>query len=104
MVVPTDGGTSDGAMADFQPLFDAVARDTGVTFKLSVGTSYISVVEAMAAGKVDVAFFGPVSFLLAKERGAALDIPPPFNGLGASLVQSITLSGRGAPDATPKEK
>jgi phosphonate transport system substrate-binding protein len=71
MVVPTDGGTSDGAMADFQPLFDAVARDTGVTFKLSVGTSYISVVEAMAAGKVDVAFFGPVSFLLAKERGAA---------------------------------
>ena len=51
MVVPTAGGTSDGAMADFQPLFDAVARDTGVTFKLSVGTSYISVVEAMAAGK-----------------------------------------------------
>ena len=71
MVVPTDGGTSDGAIADFQPLFDAVAKDTGVTFKLSVGTSYISVVEAMAAGKVDVAFFGPISYLLAKKRGAA---------------------------------
>lgn len=71
MLVPADGGTSDGTIADFKPLFDAVSRQVNIDFKISVGTSYVSVVEAMAADKIDIAFFGPVSFLLARERGAA---------------------------------
>jgi phosphonate transport system substrate-binding protein len=71
MLIPADGGTEDGTRKDFQPLFDAVSRTKGVHFEVRVGQSYSAVVEAMAAGQVDVAFLGAVSYLQAKKRAGA---------------------------------
>lgn len=69
MLVPSDGGTAQGTMADFRPLFDAVTAATGVDFTIQVGQSYSAVIEAIATGRTDLAYMGTVSFLTATDRG-----------------------------------
>jgi phosphonate transport system substrate-binding protein len=71
LLVPADGGTEDGTKADYVPIFNAVTRMTDLHFDIKVGQSYGAVVEGMANQLADIAFFGPVSFLQARERGAA---------------------------------
>jgi phosphonate transport system substrate-binding protein len=71
MLVPADGGTEEGTKADFEPIFNAVSQASGLHFQLRVGNSYNAVVEGMVNGKVDIAFFGPVTFYQASQRGAA---------------------------------
>jgi phosphonate transport system substrate-binding protein len=71
MLVPADGGTEDGTKADYAPVFNAVSRLTDLHFDIRVGQSYGAVVEGMANHLADIAFFGPVSFLQARERGGA---------------------------------
>ena len=71
MLVPADGGTEDGTRSDFEPVFNAITRKDGLHFEIRVGQSYSSVVEAMINGQVDIAFFGAVTYTLAKQAGAA---------------------------------
>lgn len=71
VLVPADGGTEDGTRRDFQPIFNAVSNATGLQFDLKVGQSYGAVVEAMCNGSADIAWFGPVSYLQAHQRGCA---------------------------------
>ena len=71
ILIPADGGTEAGTKADFEPIFKAISKTYGLHFTLRVGQSYGAVVEAMANEKVDIAFFGPVSYHKAKSKGAA---------------------------------
>lgn len=71
MLVPTDGGTADGTISDFSPIFNAINRSTGLKFEIRVGQSYSSVVEGLDNKLVDIAFVGPTLYLQAAERGAA---------------------------------
>ncbi len=71
MLIPADGGTASGTRADFAPLFNAVSRSTGLHFDLRVGQSYSAVIEAMKSGLIDIAWFGPVSYVQARAAGAA---------------------------------
>jgi phosphonate transport system substrate-binding protein len=71
VLVPADGGTQDGTRADFQPLFNAVARMTGRHFNLTVAQSYAAATEAMCTGVAEIGWFGPVSYLQTKARGCA---------------------------------
>lgn len=71
LLIPADGGTEQGTLADYEPLFKSLTERSGLHFQLRVAQSYNAVVEGMAAGQVDVAFFGPVSYMQAKKRNAA---------------------------------
>lgn len=71
MLIPADGGTEQGTIADFEPIFAAITRQYGLHFEIRVGQAYNAVVEGMANGKVDIAFFGPVTYDLARKRGVA---------------------------------
>lgn len=71
MLIPADGGTETGTKADYQPVFNAVSRMTGLQFEITVGQSYGAVVEAMCNNLVEVAFFGPVAYVQAHGRGCA---------------------------------
>ena len=71
ILIPADGGTEAGTKADFEPIFNAIQKSYGLHFTLRVGQSYAAVVEAMVSEKVDIAFFGAVSFHEAKTKGAA---------------------------------
>lgn len=52
-------------------LGDAITERSGLHVKVSVPNSYIAVVEAMAAGRVDVAWFGPLAYVLAHQKAHA---------------------------------
>ncbi|MDZ4137076.1 MAG: phosphate/phosphite/phosphonate ABC transporter substrate-binding protein [Paracoccaceae bacterium] len=71
MLVPADGGTEDGTRADFKPVFDAITASTGMHFDIKVGQTYATVIEAICSDVVEIAWFGPASYLPAKERGCA---------------------------------
>lgn len=71
LLIPADGGTESGTLADYRPIFDAVARSTGLSFDLKVAQSYGGVVEAMCNNAADIAFVGSVTYLQAQRRGCA---------------------------------
>ena len=71
MLVPADGGTEEGTLADFEPIFNAITKQLDIHFNIRVGQSYSSVVEGMINEQVDIAFFGAVTYNQAKQAGAA---------------------------------
>ncbi|WP_144637857.1 phosphate/phosphite/phosphonate ABC transporter substrate-binding protein [Bordetella genomosp. 13] len=71
MLIPADGGTESGTKADYEPVFNAISRSTGLKFDLKVGQSYSAVVEGMCSQLADIAFFGPVSYVQARDRNCA---------------------------------
>ncbi len=71
LLIPADGGTQSGTLADYQPLFDAVGQSSDLKFDLKVAQSYGAVVEALCNGTADIAFVGPVTYLQASERDCA---------------------------------
>lgn len=71
MILPVDGGTQDGTLADYKPTLDAISKITGLHFTVRVGQSYSAVVEALATGLIDLAQLGVVSFQQARARGNA---------------------------------
>ena len=88
LLIPADGGTEDGTIADFQPVFTAITREYDLHFDIKVAQSYNAVVEGMANGQLEVAWFGPVTYHLAKQRGAA-----ELLAVGVSRGESVYYSG-----------
>jgi phosphonate transport system substrate-binding protein len=68
-VVPTD------ASAAFAPLYGKITHlisaKLGCPVELEIGTSYTATIEAMRAGKLDAAEFGPLSYVLAHQVAGA---------------------------------
>ena len=54
--------------AQYQPLEDYLKEETGRKVELSVPTTYNSVVEAMVSGELDLAYFGGLTYVQARER------------------------------------
>jgi len=51
-----------------QPLVDMLGRATGLTIDLTIPVNYAAVVEAMGAGKLELAYFGGLTYCQAHER------------------------------------
>ena len=56
-----------------QPLKDHLEKELGKKVQLIVTTDYSSMIEAMRFGRIDLAYFGPLSYVLAKSKA---DIEP----------------------------
>ncbi|MPZ34467.1 MAG: phosphate/phosphite/phosphonate ABC transporter substrate-binding protein [Rhodospirillales bacterium] len=56
-----------------QPLKDHLERTLGKKIQLIVTTDYSSMIEAMARGRLELGYFGPLSYVLAREKA---DIEP----------------------------
>ena len=54
--------------AEYAPLGDYLSEELGTEVELSVPTSYTAVVEAMASGELDLAYFGGLTYVQARER------------------------------------
>lgn len=63
----------DEVEAEYQPLEDYLSEEMGRPVELSVPTSYNAVVEAMSAGELDLAYFGGLTYVQARERA---DVEP----------------------------
>jgi phosphonate transport system substrate-binding protein len=51
-----------------QPLKDYLESRLGKQIELIVTTEYSSMIEAMRFGRIDVAYFGPLSYVLARSK------------------------------------
>ncbi len=61
--------------AQYQPLEDYLKKELGREVELSVPTTYNAVVEAMVAGELDLAYFGGLTYVQARQRA---DVHPLF--------------------------
>lgn len=76
-----------------QQVMDQLAAKTGLKIKPFVANDYNGVIEAMRSGKIDVAYFGPFSYVLASQlaNAEAFAIPVAKKS-GKSSYNSIIIS------------
>lgn len=81
---------------DNQGLKNYLEDKLGKSIELIVTTDYSSMIEAMRFGRIDIAYFGPASYTIAKEKmaGGDLDIEPFAARLkgGATTYQSVIIA------------
>jgi len=78
-----------------QPLKAYLEKTLKKDIELIVTTDYSSMIEAMRFGRIEIAYFGPFSYVLAKSR--APEIEPFAVGVerGSPSYQSILIAGAG---------
>ena len=54
-----------------KPIADYVAREVGVPITAQVPTSYAAVTEAMTSGNVDIAWVGPLDYVIGHDKNGA---------------------------------
>lgn len=83
-----------------QPLKNYLEKTLKKNIEIVVTTDYSSMIEAMRFGRIEVAYFGPFSYVLAKSR--APDIEPFAVGVerGAPTYNSILIATAGGPVKT----
>lgn len=82
-----------------QPLKAYLEKTLKKEVEIMVTTDYSSMIEAMRFGRIEVAYFGPFSYVLAKSK--APDIEPFAVGVekGSSTYQSVLIATAGGPVA-----
>ncbi|GAA0947940.1 phosphate/phosphite/phosphonate ABC transporter substrate-binding protein [Pseudonocardia zijingensis] len=98
--IPTEESTS--LQQSYAPVIAMLERETGTTIEFQNATDYAAVIEGMRAGQIDIAVFGPFSYVLAKGQdsgitpvAAVVDAPgdePGYRSYG------ITAAGSGITD------
>lgn len=83
---------------DNEPLAAHLEKSLGKDIELIVTTDYSSMIEAMRFGRIDVAYFGPASYTIAKDKmaGSDLDIEPfaaRISG-GSTTYQSVLIANK----------
>ena len=58
----------------YAPLVEALAEQLGIEVEFFQATDYAGIIEAQVAGRVDLAQYVPFSYVLAKIRGAQIDV------------------------------
>lgn len=78
-----------------QPLKEYLERTLGKKVELIVTTDYSSMIEAMRHGRLDLAYFGPLSYVLARQKSEI----EPFVALktkGSTTYQSVVIANSAA--------
>jgi phosphonate transport system substrate-binding protein len=87
----------------YQPLSDALGRALGCSVQLNITTNYTAEIEAMRNDKLDIAEFGPLAYVFAKQLANA-ELVATFSddsGQPATYSASITTwPGSGVTDIT----
>lgn len=67
----TPGENIEITRSRYQLIVDYIQKHSGIKTELYLATDYTGVIEAMRAGKIDVASFGPLSYVLAAQVASA---------------------------------
>ncbi len=86
------------AMAEgFEPIRAQMEKDLGMKVNLLRLTDYTSAIESMRAGKVDIAWYGPLSMVLAQQQAEASAFAIPMvKGKGESYKSMILVKADSA--------
>ncbi|MBE9376540.1 phosphate/phosphite/phosphonate ABC transporter substrate-binding protein [Saccharopolyspora sp. HNM0983] len=57
---------------DYEPLIRMLERETGKKVRMQKATDYAAVIEGQRTGKVDIALYGPLSYVVAERNGAEI--------------------------------
>jgi len=68
--VPSEESTS--LEEGYGPILDVLADELGIEIEFFQASDYAGVIEGMIAGNVDLAQFGPFSYVIAESNGAAI--------------------------------
>lgn len=74
-----------------QPLKDLLEKELGKKVQLVVTTDYSSMIEAMRFGRIDLAYFGPLSYVLAKSKAEIEPFAAMLKG-GKTTYRSVVIA------------
>jgi phosphonate transport system substrate-binding protein len=83
-----------------QPLKRYLAQTLGKEIEITVTTDYSSMIEAMRFGRIEVAYFGPFSYVLAKSKAPAIEPFAVGVERGSPTYQSVLIATAGGPVKT----
>ncbi|WP_394280791.1 phosphate/phosphite/phosphonate ABC transporter substrate-binding protein [Corynebacterium sp.] len=69
--VPSESSTS--LESSFENITKLLEQETGATVEFQNASDYAAVIEGMRAGQIDVASFGPFSYVIAKDSGVNME-------------------------------
>ena len=85
----------------YQPIIDILSEELDIEVEFSFATSYAAVIEAMIAGNLDMAQFGPFSYVIATGNGADLEpvaisteegVPPSYRSYGITSASNDSIN------------
>ena len=82
------------------PLKQYLERTLDKDIELIVTTDYSSMIEAMRFGRIEVAYFGPFSYVLAKTKAPAIEPFAVGVERGSPTYQSVMIAKAGGPIST----
>ncbi len=68
--VPAEEATD--IRGSFQPMLDMLAKETGKKIEFRQATDYAAVIEGQLSGQIQIAQYGPLSYVLAETKGAQI--------------------------------
>ncbi|MCI2420266.1 phosphate/phosphite/phosphonate ABC transporter substrate-binding protein [Saccharopolyspora sp. K220] len=68
--IPSEESTS--LEQEFKPLIDMLSKETGKKIRIEKATDYAAVIEGQRTGKVDIAMYGPLSYVVARNSGVRI--------------------------------
>ncbi|WP_232666848.1 phosphate/phosphite/phosphonate ABC transporter substrate-binding protein [Pseudonocardia sp. TRM90224] len=68
--VPSEQSAS--LQEDYKPILDMLAKETGKKVEFRQATDYAAVIEGQISGQIQIAQYGPLSFVLAQSKGAKI--------------------------------
>ncbi|MHA6625424.1 phosphate/phosphite/phosphonate ABC transporter substrate-binding protein [Pseudonocardia sichuanensis] len=87
------GADEESSAARLAPIVDHLAHEIGMEVEFIETTDYSSVIEGMRAGRVDVAVFGPFSYVIASsEANATALVAQPNQETGALGYKSLLIT------------
>ncbi len=93
-LVPTEGGTD--IVDRFQSLFTHLDAEIGIEVKAFNASEYVGVITAMQNDQVDVAYFGPKSYVEANRMAGAEALVKQLSDDGSEGYHSILVTRRGS--------
>jgi len=68
--VPSEQSAS--LQEDYKPVLDMLAKETGKKIEFRQATDYAAVIEGQISGQIQIAQYGPLSYVLAQTKGAQI--------------------------------
>lgn len=65
--------SSQSLQSDFEVIAKLLEKETGVKVEFQTASDYAAVIEGQRAGKIDIASYGPFSYVIAKDSGIPLE-------------------------------
>lgn len=86
----TPGENIELTRSRYELITDYLEKKTGIKTELYLATDYTGVIEAMRAGKIDIASFGPLSYVLANNVAGVEAFAKEYReGAGATYIGYI---------------